>query len=67
MCTYAPFYVATLFWQRIVFLFYFLPTLPAVALAGSIFMMKSGLPRIVLWVYLVMVLVGFYGYFPFQP
>lgn len=65
--TYAPFYVAILLGQRIVYLFYFLPTLPAVALMGSSFLIKAGLPRIVLWVYLAAVLLGFYGYFPFRP
>jgi len=65
-CTYAPFYVATLFGQRIVYLFYFLPTLPAVALAGSAFLVGACLPRIVLWVYLGAVLLGFVAYFPFK-
>jgi dolichyl-phosphate-mannose-protein mannosyltransferase len=64
--TYFPFYMATLLGQRVVYLFYFLPTLPAVALAGSAFLLKAGLPRIVLWTYLGAVLLGFYEYFPFK-
>ena len=39
----------------------------AVAFAGSYFLLEAGLPRIVLWVYLGAVLLGFYGYFPFKP
>jgi predicted membrane-bound dolichyl-phosphate-mannose-protein mannosyltransferase len=66
-CTYLPFYVATLLGQRLTYLFYFLPTLPAVALAGGYFLVATGLPRLFLWLYLAAVLLGFYGYFPFKP
>jgi hypothetical protein len=64
--TYAPFYAAALLGQRIVYLFYFLPTLPAVALAGGAFLARSGLPRFVRWAYVGAVLVGFCQYFPFE-
>jgi polyferredoxin len=65
-CTYLPFWLATLLTQRISYLFYFLPTVPAVALAGGYFLLRSGLPRAVVWAYGVAVLLGFYGYFPFK-
>ncbi len=65
--TYAPFVAASVLNQRISYLFYFMPALPAVTLAGSYFLLHSGLPRVVAWVYVVAVLAGFYGYFPFRP
>ena len=65
-CTYLPFWAATLLTQRISYIFYFLPTVPAVALAGGYFLLRSGLPRPVLWMYAIAVLLGFYGYFPFK-
>jgi predicted membrane-bound dolichyl-phosphate-mannose-protein mannosyltransferase len=64
--TYLPLYPATLLGHRIMYLFYILPTLPAVALAGSSFLLNAGLPRLVFWIYLAAILLGFYGYFPFK-
>jgi predicted membrane-bound dolichyl-phosphate-mannose-protein mannosyltransferase len=65
--TYLPFVVVSLIGQRISYLFYFLPTLPAVVLAGSYFLLSIGFPRVVIWTYVGAVLLGFYGYFPFKP
>lgn len=64
---YAPFVAGSLVGQRISYIFYFLPVLPAVVLGGSLFLLRPGLPATVRWVYLAAVLLGFYGYFPFKP
>lgn len=63
---YAPFVAGSLIGQRISYIFYFLPVLPAVVLGGSLFLLRPGIPRVVLWVYLAAVLMAFYGYFPFK-
>ena len=67
MLTYLPFYAAAIIGQRISYLFYFLPTLPAVALASSYFLHGTPVPRVVRWAYVAAVLLAFYGYFPFKP
>ena len=63
---YLPFYPATIVGQRIAYIYYFLPCLPAVALAGSSLLLSTRLPRLITWAYLATVLLAFYGYFPFR-
>lgn len=63
--TYGPFWLAALFAHRISYLFYFLPTIPAVAIGASQLMYAPQTPRVVRWAYIGAVLLGFYVYFPF--
>jgi dolichyl-phosphate-mannose-protein mannosyltransferase len=65
-CTYLPFFPLALLQHRIMYIFYFLPTLPAVAVGLAVFVRESGVPRTVLWTYLAVVLFGFASYFPFR-
>ena len=52
--------------NRIMYIYYFLPVVPAVAVAVSVLLLRSKLPRFVLWGFLVLYVIGFFTYFPFR-
>ncbi len=64
--TYGPFWPAAELGHRISYVFYFLPTIPAVAIGVAQLLYAPQLPRAVRWAYIGAVLLGFYGYFPFR-
>ena len=52
--------------NRIMYIYYFLPVVPAVATAIAVLLLRSKLPRFVLWGFLALYVVGFFAYFPFR-
>jgi len=64
--TYLPFYPLSMVQHRVAYIFYFLPTLPAVVVGVALFVRHAGLPRVVQWSYVGGVLLGFIAYFPFR-
>lgn len=64
--TYLPFYPMSILGQRIMYIFYFLNTLPAVAAAAAYMVVDQKPPKIVVGIYLAAVVVGFWMLFPFK-
>jgi 4-amino-4-deoxy-L-arabinose transferase-like glycosyltransferase len=63
---YLPYVFLAIVAQRITYIYYFLPVVPAVAVAIAILLRRAGLPRFVMWGYVAVYLVGFAAYFPFR-
>jgi dolichyl-phosphate-mannose-protein mannosyltransferase len=63
---YLPYVVLALLSQRITYIYYFLPVIPALAVATALLLRRSGLPRFVTFGYVVVFLAGFVAYFPFR-
>ena len=66
LITYLPYYPAVLLGNRVTYLFYFLPTLPAVCVAIAYMIADQNPPKLVALFYLGVVLVSFYLMFPFK-
>jgi predicted membrane-bound dolichyl-phosphate-mannose-protein mannosyltransferase len=63
---YLPFVALTLIGGRVTYIYYFLPVIPAAAVMVALLLLRSGLPRLVLWGYVVVYAFGFAAYFPFR-
>jgi dolichyl-phosphate-mannose-protein mannosyltransferase len=63
---YLPYVALALLSQRITYIYYFLPVIPALAVATALLLRRSGLPRFVTLGYLAVFLAGFVAYFPFR-
>jgi hypothetical protein len=62
---YLPFLPATILDHRISYIYYMLPVVPAIALASAELFSDKRIPRAVTAGYIVGILYGFAGYFPF--
>lgn len=60
------FVVLALLSTRIMYIYYMIPVLPAVAVMTAILLLRSGLPRAVLYAFVVAYALGFIAYFPFR-
>lgn len=64
--TYIPYYPAVLFGNRVTYIFYFLPAIPAVCTAISYMIADQNPPKLVVLFYLAVILVSFSLMFPFK-
>ena len=64
--SYVPYVALALLSQRVTYLYYFLPVVPALAVATALTLRRSGLPRFVTVGYVAAYLVAFAAYFPFR-
>jgi predicted membrane-bound dolichyl-phosphate-mannose-protein mannosyltransferase len=63
---YLPFVVLAIITHRIMYIYYLLPAVPAIAAAIAILLVRARLPRFVLWGFVAAYVVGFAAYFPFR-
>lgn len=66
IATFVPFLLASLIAERITYIFYVVPIIPAFVVGTGLLLRRAGLPAIVLWGVLFAVLVAFIGYYPIR-
>jgi hypothetical protein len=64
--TYLPFIPAAVLGHRIMYIFYFLNTVPAVAASVAGMIVDQAPPRVIVVVYIAAVIAAFYMMFPFK-
>lgn len=63
---YLPYLALALTSSRVMYIYYFLPVVPSLAIGVALLLLRSGLPRVVAWGYVAVYVVGFLAYFPFR-
>ena len=63
---YLPYVALALVSNRITYIYYFLPVIPALSAVVALLLLRSGLPRAVQLGFVAAYLVGFAAYFPFR-
>jgi 4-amino-4-deoxy-L-arabinose transferase-like glycosyltransferase len=63
---YLPFFPLSMVQHRVSYIYYFLPCLPAVAIAIAAMLRQVSIPAIITVTYLIGVLIALYAYFPFR-
>lgn len=63
---YLPYVALALFTSRIMYIYYVLPLVPAVAVGVALLLLRAGLPRPIRWGFIAAYVIGFVAYFPFR-
>jgi predicted membrane-bound dolichyl-phosphate-mannose-protein mannosyltransferase len=63
---YLPYLALALFTNRIMYIYYVLPLVPAAAVGVALLLLRGGLPRPMRWGFVLAYLAGFAAYFPFR-
>jgi dolichyl-phosphate-mannose-protein mannosyltransferase len=64
--SYLPYVALALTTRRVMYLYYMVPVVPAIAVAVALLLVRSGLPSFVRWGFLAAYAMGFAAYFPFR-
>ena len=63
---YLPYVALALVTNRIMYLYYMLPVVPALGVGVALLLLRAGLPRPVRWGFVLAYAAGFIAYFPFR-
>jgi 4-amino-4-deoxy-L-arabinose transferase-like glycosyltransferase len=63
---YVPYLILAATTRRVMYLYYMLPVVPAIAVAITLLLLRAGLPRPVRWAFIAAYVVGFLAYYPFR-
>ena len=63
---YLPYIPLAVFTNRIMYIYYVLPLVPALAAGVALLLVRSGLPSVIRWGFLLAYLAGFIAFFPYR-